>query len=49
MVHLDTNPSQSVNEDVTDDIKRFPTNLYSDKPPLETDFHRNHRLFFDEI
>jgi Uma2 family endonuclease len=41
MVRLDTNSPQSVYEDVTDDIKRFPTNLYSDEPPLETDFHRD--------
>jgi Uma2 family endonuclease len=40
MVRLDANPPQSVHEDVTDDIRRFPTNLYSDEPPLETDFHR---------
>ncbi len=41
MVRLDANPPQSVHEDVPDDIKRFPTNLYSDEPPLETDFHRD--------
>jgi Uma2 family endonuclease len=41
MVRLDANLPQSVYEDVTDDIKRFPTNLYSDEPPLETDFHRD--------
>lgn len=41
MVRLDANSPQSVYEDVTDDIKRFPTNLYSDEPPLETDFHRD--------
>ncbi|NJL42772.1 MAG: Uma2 family endonuclease [Pseudanabaena sp. SU_2_4] len=43
MVRLDTNPPQAVGaeiEDITDDIKQFPTNLYSDEPPLETDFHR---------
>jgi Uma2 family endonuclease len=40
MVRLDANPPQSVHEDVTDDIRRLPTNLYSDEPPLETDFHR---------
>jgi Uma2 family endonuclease len=41
MVRLDANSPRSVYEDVTDDIKRFPTNLYSDEPPLETDFHRD--------
>lgn len=41
MIRLDANSPQSVYEDVTDDIKRFPTNLYSDEPPLETDFHRD--------
>jgi hypothetical protein len=41
MVRLDSNLPQSVYEDVTDDIKRFPPNLYSDEPPLETDFHRD--------
>jgi Uma2 family endonuclease len=41
MVRLDANPPQSVHKDVTDDIKQFPTNLYSDEPPLETDFHRD--------
>ncbi|NJM75712.1 MAG: Uma2 family endonuclease [Acaryochloridaceae cyanobacterium RU_4_10] len=40
MVRLDANPP-SVDEDIADDIKRLPTNLYSDEPPLETDFHRN--------
>jgi Uma2 family endonuclease len=40
MVRLDINPP-SVDEDVTDDSKLLPTNLYSDEPPLETDFHRN--------
>jgi Uma2 family endonuclease len=40
MVRLDANPPQSVHEDVTDNIRRLPTNLYSDEPPLETDFHR---------
>jgi Uma2 family endonuclease len=39
MVRLDVNPP-SVSEEVTDDIKLLPTNLYSDEPPLETDFHR---------
>jgi Uma2 family endonuclease len=41
MVRLDANPPQSVHEDATDDLRRFPTNLYSDEPPLETDFHRD--------
>lgn len=41
MVRLDATPPQSVHEDVPDDIKRFPSNLYSDEPPLETDFHRD--------
>jgi Uma2 family endonuclease len=40
MVRLDANLPQFVSEDVTDDIKLPPTNLYSDEPPLETDFHR---------
>jgi Uma2 family endonuclease len=40
MVRLDANPPQFASEDVTDDIKLPPTNLYSDEPPLETDFHR---------
>jgi Uma2 family endonuclease len=40
MVRLDAHPP-FVDEDVTDDIKQLPTNLYSDEPPLETDFHRN--------
>ncbi|WP_287129713.1 Uma2 family endonuclease [Candidatus Cyanaurora vandensis] len=39
MVRLDANPL--ISEDVTDDIKWPPTNLDSDEPPLETDFHRN--------
>jgi Uma2 family endonuclease len=42
MVRLDVNPplmSKAV-EDVADEIKLPPTNLYSDEPPLETDFHR---------
>jgi Uma2 family endonuclease len=41
MVRLDVNPPQLVSEDITSDIKQLPTNLYSDEPPLETDFHRN--------
>jgi Uma2 family endonuclease len=40
MVRLDVNSPQFVSEDVTDDIMLPPTNLYSDEPPLETDFHR---------
>jgi Uma2 family endonuclease len=39
MVHLDANPP-FVTDDVPDDIKMPPTQLYSDEPPLETDFHR---------
>jgi Uma2 family endonuclease len=38
MVRLDANPSQAVQ--ITDDL-RLPTNLYSNEPPLETDFHRD--------
>jgi Uma2 family endonuclease len=38
---LDPNPPQSVGEEAIDEIKRLPTNLYSDEPPLETDFHRD--------
>jgi Uma2 family endonuclease len=37
---LDTNPPQSATEEAIDEIK-LPTNLYSDEPPLETDFHRD--------
>jgi Uma2 family endonuclease len=37
---LDTNLPQSVTEEAIDEIK-LPTNLYSDEPPLETDFHRD--------
>jgi Uma2 family endonuclease len=40
MVRLDANPPPSVHEDATDNLKRLPTNLYSDEPQLETDFHR---------
>ncbi len=40
MVRLDINPP-GVSEDILDDIKFPPTNLESDEPPLETDFHRN--------
>jgi Uma2 family endonuclease len=39
MVLLNANPP-SIGEDIIDDIKLPPTNLYSDEPPLETDFHR---------
>jgi Uma2 family endonuclease len=41
VVRLDANPPQSIQEDITDTIQRLPTNLYSDEPPLETDFHRD--------
>jgi Uma2 family endonuclease len=41
MVRFDANPPQSVHKDATDDVRRLPTNLYSDEPPLETDFHRD--------
>jgi Uma2 family endonuclease len=40
MVRLDAHPPKSLNEDNLDDIQWPPTNLYSDEPPLETDFHR---------
>jgi hypothetical protein len=40
MVRLDVSPP-AVDDDVVDDIVLLPTNLYSDEPPLETDFHRN--------
>ncbi len=50
MVRLDHNPPStnlqpanplSVSEEVEEvGIKLSPTNLYSDEPPLETDFHR---------
>jgi Uma2 family endonuclease len=39
MVLLDANPPP-ISEALTDD-RSLPTNLYSDEPPLETDFHRN--------
>ncbi len=39
MVRLDANPL-SVVEEAADEIKWPPTHLYSDEPPLETDFHR---------
>jgi Uma2 family endonuclease len=38
---LDPNPPQSISEEAIDEIKQLPTNLYSDEPPLETDFHRD--------
>lgn len=40
MVRLDANLPHSMDEAVIDEIKCPPTNLYSDEPPLETDFHR---------
>lgn len=44
MVRLDANPL-SVNEEISDaiadDLQWPPTQLDSDEPPLETDFHRN--------
>jgi Uma2 family endonuclease len=42
MVRLDVNPSliSEEVETVTHDVRLPPTNLYSDEPPLETDFHR---------
>jgi Uma2 family endonuclease len=40
MVRLDASPP-SVGDEVADDIALLPTNLYSDEPALETDFHRN--------
>jgi Uma2 family endonuclease len=40
MVRLDASPP-SIGDDVAEDIVLLPTNLYSDEPPLETDFHRN--------
>jgi Uma2 family endonuclease len=39
MVRLDANLPQPVSERIPDEIA-LPTNLYSDEPPLETDFHR---------
>jgi Uma2 family endonuclease len=41
MVRLDANPPQSVTEEAIDEIRCPPTNLYSDEPSLETDFHRD--------
>jgi hypothetical protein len=40
-MRLDTTPPQTISEDISDEIRLPPTNLYSDEPPLETDFHRN--------
>ena len=40
-MRLDINPPQTISEDISDEIRLPPTNLYSDEPPLETDFHRN--------
>jgi Uma2 family endonuclease len=40
MVRLDANPP-SLSEEIPHDIQSPPTNLYSDEPPLETDFHRD--------
>jgi Uma2 family endonuclease len=39
MVRLDANLPQPLWETIPDEIA-LPTNLYSDEPPLETDFHR---------
>jgi Uma2 family endonuclease len=39
MVRLDANLPQPISEQIPDEIT-LPTNLYSDEPPLETDFHR---------
>jgi Uma2 family endonuclease len=44
MVRLDANPSIGDTEaidSIADGLQWPPTNLYSDEPPLETDFHRN--------
>jgi len=40
MVRLDENPPR-LGQEITDEIVLPPSNLYSDEPPLETDFHRN--------
>jgi hypothetical protein len=40
VVRLDASPP-SVGADGANDITPLPTNLYSDEPPLETDFYRN--------
>lgn len=46
MVYLDAHPhpnaDMSVDEAILDELPKLPpTNLYSDEPPLETDFHRD--------
>jgi Uma2 family endonuclease len=33
---------EEISEEITDNIKLPPTDLDSDEPPLETDFHRRH-------
>lgn len=40
MVRLDENPPR-LGQEITGEIVPPPSNLYSDEPPLETDFHRN--------
>ena len=43
MVLVNVNPpsvSPEIVNEIIDEIKLPPTNLYSDEPPLETDFHR---------
>ncbi len=40
MVRVDQNPP-ATGESIADIIELPPTNLYSDEPPLETDFHRD--------
>jgi Uma2 family endonuclease len=41
MVRLDASSPQSTSEGIPSDLQWPPTNLYSDEPPLETDFHRD--------
>jgi Uma2 family endonuclease len=44
MVRFDATPplaSEEISEAIAEDIQWPPTNLYSDEPPLESDFHRN--------
>jgi Uma2 family endonuclease len=44
MVRLETNPPsahEEILDEIADDIQWPPTQLDSDEPPLETDFHRN--------
>ncbi|MCG9891434.1 MAG: Uma2 family endonuclease [Thermosynechococcaceae cyanobacterium MS004] len=41
MVRLDANPPSVNEESDNEDIQWLPTQLDSDEPPLETDFHRN--------